>query len=109
MRVGAAPLLLSLALAAATAAARADAVVQYLASQPLPEGTVAVIDPAVGSSSGTPGSEVRVAVGDVLRFRFEVASLPASALRGLQSYVTVYIPPGAELVGARIVDAAGST
>ena len=89
-----------------------DSVVQFMTAKSLPDATVDVIDPESGTSSGTTGSDVNIAVGDIILFRFAVASAPASgstAMRGIQSYVTEYIPPGTVLVGARLIDAAGNT
>lgn len=88
--------------------AGADAVVSYAPGARLPEGTVAVVDPVVGSSPGTPGEELRLAAGDIVQIRIPVTPLPATAVRGIQSYVTVYLPAGTELVGARILDATGN-
>ena len=89
--------------------ARGDSVVQFMTAKSLPDATVAVIDPESGTSSGTSGSDVNLAVGDIILFRFSVSSAPASAVRGIQSYVTEYVPPGTELVGVRITDEAGNT
>jgi len=89
--------------------ARGDSVVQFMTAKSLPDATVAVIDPESGTSSGTSGSDVNLAVGDIILFKFSVASAPASAVRGIQAYLTEYVPPGTEVVGVRMTDANGNT
>jgi MYXO-CTERM domain-containing protein len=80
-----------------------------LNSKSLPEATVAVIDPESGTSSGTAGSDVNIAAGDIILFRFAFAPVPDKSNRSIQSYLTEYLPPGTELVGVRIIDAQGRT
>jgi hypothetical protein len=96
-------------LLAASGGARADSVVQYLEAGRLAPATIAVLDPVHGSSQGTLGQPVKLAVGDVVLLRYAIASIPSSATRGIQSYATAYLPPGTELVGARFVDGDGRT
>jgi hypothetical protein len=96
-------------LVARAPAARADGVAQVMTSKSLPAATVAVIDPESGTSSGTAGSDVRVAVGDIILFRFAFTPVPDKINRGLQGYLTEYLPPNTELVGVRITDATGNT
>jgi hypothetical protein len=103
--------LLAVAMAAlfAADAARPDAVANALNEMALAPGTVELIDPVSGVSSGTPGSTLRIAVGDIILVRFKITPLPDSRLRGTQSYLTVYVPGGAEFVGARFLDAVGNS
>jgi hypothetical protein len=92
--------------------ARGGSVVQFMTAKSLPDATVAVIDPESGTSSGTSGSDVNIAVGDIILFRFAVAGAPSSsaaAMRGIQAYVTEYVPPGTQVVGARLIDSSGNT
>ncbi len=89
--------------------ARGDSVVQFMTAKSLPDATVDVIDPESGTSTGTSGSDVNLAVGDIILFRFAVGSAPASAVRGIQAYVTEYVPPNTQLVGVRITDRNGLT
>ena len=89
--------------------ARGDGVAQVMTSKSLPEATVAVIDPESGTSTGTSGSDVRIAVGDIILFKFAFTPVPDKINRGLQGYLTEYLPPNTELVGVRITDSAGNT
>lgn len=75
----------------------------------LADATAALIDPVSGVSPGTPGSDLRIAVGDIALFRFAFTPLPDSRQRALQAYLTVYVPSGAEFIGARILDEAGNS
>ncbi len=89
--------------------ARGDGVAQVMTSKSLTQATVDVIDPESGTSTGTGGSDVRVAVGDIISFRFRFTPVPDKINRGLQGYLTEYLPPNTEVVGVRITDAAGNT
>ncbi len=89
--------------------AHGDGVAQVMTSKRLPDATVAVIDPESGTSSGTAGSDVRIAVGDIILFKFEFTPVPDKVNRGLQGYLTEYLPPNTELVGVRITDLDGNT
>ena len=72
--------------------ARADGVAQVLTNKTLPAATVALIDPESGTSSGGGTTDVKVAVGDVILFRFKYFPVPDKIVRGLQGYLTEYIP-----------------
>jgi MYXO-CTERM domain-containing protein len=85
--------------------ARGDSAVQFMTAKSLPDATVAVIDPESGTSSGTEGQDVNLAVGDIILFKFTVASAPDGGMRGIQAYITEYVPPNTEVVGVRIIDA----
>ncbi len=90
----------------------AGSVVQFFTAKSLPQATIDVIDPESGTSSGTSGSDVNIANGDIILFKFAVAGAPASSnesLRGAQAYLTEYVPPNTVLVGARLVDANNNT
>ena len=89
--------------------ARGDGVAQVMTSKSLTQATVDVIDPESGTSQGTGGSDVRVAVGDIISFRFRFTPVPDKVNRGLQGYLTEYLPPNTEVVGVRITDASGNT
>jgi hypothetical protein len=93
----------------AAEAAWPAAVANLLNEVALAPETVALIDPVSGVSVGTPGSDLKIAVGDIFLVRFTITPLPDSRLRGVQSYLTVYVPGGAEFVGARIIDTAGNS
>ncbi len=90
-------------------AARADGVAQVLSNKTLPAATVALIDPETGTSSGGGTTDVKVSVGDVILFRFKYFPVPDKIVRGLQGYLTEYIPGNTEVVGVRIVDENGLT
>ncbi len=89
--------------------ARGDGVAQVMTSKSLTQATVDVIDPESGTSTGTGGADVRIAVGDIISFRFKFTPVPDKINRGLQGYLTEYLPPNTEVVGVRITDAAGNT
>ena len=86
-----------------------DGVGVVLNSKSLPAATVAVIDPESGTSSGGSGSDVRIAVGDIILFRFAFAAVPDKALHGQMAYLTEYVPAGTDVVGVRILDENGET
>src|SRR5689334_13325366 len=88
---------------------RADGVAQVLTSKSLPPATVALIDPESGTSSGGGTTDVKVGVGDVVLFRFKYFPVPDKIIRGLQGYLTEYVPPNTEVVGVRIIDQNGLT
>ena len=89
--------------------ARADGVAQVLTNKTLPPATVALIDPETGTSSGGGTTDVKVGPGDVILFRFKYFPVPDKIVRGLQGYLTEYIPANTEVVGVRILDANGLT
>ncbi len=73
------------------------------------DATVALIDPESGASGGTAGADTKLAVGDVISFRFSVFPVPDKILRGIGGWLTEYIPSNTEVVGVRFIDAAGNT
>ena len=89
--------------------ALADSVAQVQTAKRIAETTVALIDPQGGTSMGGAGSNVNYAVGDILTFTIRFTPVENGATRGLGGYITEYVPPNTEVVGARIVDAAGNT
>jgi hypothetical protein len=105
--VGAAALAGSLLVGAR--AARADGVAQVLTSKTIPAATIAVIDPESGTSSGGGSTDVKVAAGDVILFRFKYFPVPDKVIHGLQGYLTEFVPPNTTVVGVRMIDANGLT
>lgn len=101
--------LVSLAFGLDSRPAIGDGVGLVLNSKSLPDATVAVIDPESGTSSGTAGSDVNLAVGDIILFRFAFAGVPDKAVQGQMGYLTEYVPPGTDVVGVRILNANGET
>ena len=97
----------SLAVFAATDA-RADSVGQVATAKRISRQTVALIDPQGRPVPGG-GASTLAKVGDVLTFVIQFTPVPNGAYRGLGGYVTDYIPPNTEVVGARIVDRDGNT
>ncbi len=87
----------------------ADGVAPVLVSKSITAATVALIDPESGSSSGTAGSDTKIAVGDVISFRFKYFPVPSKILRGIAGYLTEWVPPGTQVVGARFIDSSGNT
>src|SRR3954447_10237220 len=84
--------------------ALADGVAQILTSKTIPAATVAVIDPESGTSSGGGTTDVKVANGDIILFRFKYFPVPDKNVRGLQGYLTEMVPPNTQVVGVRIID-----
>src|SRR5262249_31332884 len=94
---------------AAPALLRADGVAQVMTSKSIPPATVAVIDPESGTSTGGGTTDVRIAPGDVILSRFNYFPVPDKIIRGLQGYLTEYIPANTEVVGFRLIDENGLT
>jgi len=109
-RVGRTPVASTLVLVVVAFAmfVRADSVGQVQTAKRISRATVAVIDPERGTSTGRSG-DVRVGIGDVLTFVFQFTPVPNGAARGLGGYITEYVPPNTEVVGARLIDRAGRT
>lgn len=84
-------------------------IAEVMKAKSLPEATVQVVDPESGTSTGGGNSDVRLAVGDIILFRFAFSPVPDKANRSIQSYLTEYLPPNTEVVGVRIIDAQGRT
>jgi hypothetical protein len=101
-------LLLAVTLLGFARTADGQAIAQVVTSRSLPAATLEVIDPVNGTSPGT-SSYVRLAVGDIILWRTSFTPVADAASRGLQGYITEYLPPNTELVGVRIIDAAGNT
>ncbi|MBN1654204.1 MAG: VWA domain-containing protein [Deltaproteobacteria bacterium] len=81
-----------------------------MTSKSIPAATVAVIDPESGTSSGSAGStDVRLAPGDIIVFRFNYIPISKQGSRGIQGYLTEYIPRNTRVVGVRIIDQNGVT
>ena len=82
---------------------------QVMKAKSLPEATIALIDPESGTSSGTGGSDILLAVGDIILFQFSYAPVPDKSTRAMATYLTEYLPPNTEIVGVRLIDANGRT
>ncbi len=90
--------------------ANAQAVAGLMVSKSIPPATIAVIDPESGTSSGgSAGTDLRLAPGDVILFRLNYIAMPDRVARGVAGYLTEYIPANTEVVGVRLIDAAGRT
>lgn len=102
---------LSLLLVTAAAVdARADSVAQVATAKRISRQTVALIDPqGKPVDAGGGGGNSLVKVGDVLTFVIQFTPVPNGAYRGLGGYITDYVPPNTEVVGARIIDRFGNT
>jgi hypothetical protein len=82
---------------------------QMMTSKSIPPATVAVIDPESGTSSGGGNTDVKVAVGDIILFRFNYTPISQQGTRGMQGYLTEYIPANTQVVGVRIINRDGVT
>lgn len=94
----------------AASSAQADSVAQVATAKRISRQTVSLIDPQ-GRPAVAPGSagNTLARVGDVLTFTIQFTPVPNGAFRGMGGYITDYIPPNTEVVGARIVDRNGNT
>ncbi|WP_236518652.1 MopE-related protein [Sandaracinus amylolyticus] len=82
-----------------------EGIAALMVSKSIPESTVAVIDPESGTSSGgSTGTDVRIAPGDVILFRINYFGMPDRVARGINAYVTEFVPPNTEVVGVRLID-----
>jgi len=80
-----------------------------MSAKSIPPATVAVIDPETGTSTGGTSDEIKLAVGDIILFRFNFTPLSRESGRSIQGYLTEYIPPNTEVVNVRIIDENGLT
>ena len=88
---------------------RGDGIAQLTTAKSIPQATIAVIDPESGSSTGGGNTDVKVAAGDIILFRIHFVSVPDNDLRGIQGYLTEYVPANTEVVGVRLIDEQGRT
>lgn len=102
--------LVLLALVSVPHSAFGQGTAQFMTAKSIPAATVAVIDPESGTSSGSGGTtDVKVGPGDIILFRFNYTPISKQGARGLQGYITEYIPPNTRVVGVRIIDKDGVT
>ncbi len=87
----------------------ADGVANVLVNKTIAPATIALIDPESGTSTGGGTTDVRVAPGDVIIFRYEMFPAPLGQIRGIQGYLTEYVPSNTQVVGVRFIDANGNT
>ena len=99
-----------IALLALVTQARADSVAQVATAKRISRQTVTLIDPQ-GRPNPSPsaGTDTAIQVGDILTFIIQFTPVPNAAYRGLGGYITDYIPPNTEVVGARLIDRNGNT
>lgn len=90
--------------------ASADSVAQVATAKRISAQTVTLLDPQgrVIPDAGAVGNTL-AKVGDILTFTIQFTPVPNGAYRGMGGYITDYIPPNTEVVGARIVDRDGHT
>ena len=100
--------LIILGLLGLATSAHGDGVAFVMTSKSLPDATIAVIDPEGGSSAGGGNTDVRIAPGDIILFRFNFTPVPDKIIRGLQAYITEYLPSNTEVVGIRVLDEDGN-
>jgi uncharacterized repeat protein (TIGR01451 family)/MYXO-CTERM domain-containing protein len=89
--------------------ANADSVAQVQTAKRIAKQTIQLIDPQGGTSTGGGGSNVNYAIGDILTFQIRFTPVENGATRGLGGYITEYVPPNTEVVGARIIGSNGET
>ncbi|HEY3351654.1 MAG TPA: vWA domain-containing protein, partial [Polyangia bacterium] len=91
-----------------TAGAQAQ-IGNVLTAKTIPQATVDLIDPESGTSTGNSTTDVKVAVGDIIQFRFVYLPTIYHETNGAQGYLTEYIPPNTQVVGVRLIDKDGVT
>src|SRR5688572_11536353 len=81
--------------------ALADSVAQVATAKRISRQTVTLIDPQ-GRPTTEPGGATNTLakVGDILTFTIQFTPVPNGAYRGMGGYITDYIPPNTEVVGA---------
>jgi MYXO-CTERM domain-containing protein len=89
-----------------TSDALGEGVVYIETSKSLPAATVAVIDPEGGGAVGG-SSDVNLFAGDIILFQFNFTPVPDATNRGMNGYLTEYIPQNTEVVGMRLINKAG--
>ena len=86
-----------------------DGVGLVTVNKSIPASTVAVIDPESGTSSGGSSTDIRLAVGDVISFRFTFFPVPQQQIQGINGWITEYVPPNLQVIGVRLIDENGLT
>lgn len=69
--------------------------------------TVTLMNP--GGGSGSAGSDTVLRPGDILTFVIRSTHAPNGTTRGVNGYLTAYIPDNTEVVAVRFIDADGNT
>lgn len=92
-----------------SSAIQAQGTAVLMTSKSIPASTVSVIDPESGISRGGGSTDIRLAAGDIIQFRFNFTPISKQGARAMQGYLTEYIPPNTEVVGVRIIDQNGVT
>ncbi|MEZ4307587.1 MAG: hypothetical protein R3F14_06020 [Polyangiaceae bacterium] len=104
------PLLATLlSLGLASGAANAHSVAQVQTAKRISPVTVVALDPQGNPNPGGVGTDTKAKVGDVLTYIIRFTPVPNNATRGAGGYITEYVPPNTEVVGARFIDADGNT
>ncbi len=94
---------------AAAGPALGHSVAQVQTAKRISPVTVVGLDPQGNPTPGGVGSDTKAKVGDVLTFIIRFTPVPNNATRGAGGYITEYVPANTEVVGARIIDAAGNS
>ncbi len=89
--------------------ADAHSVAQVQTAKRISQATVVALDPQGNPTPGGMGTDTKAKVGDVLTYIIQFTPVPNNASRGAGGYITEYVPPNTEVVGARIVDKNGKT
>ncbi|MCC6554239.1 MAG: DUF11 domain-containing protein, partial [Polyangiaceae bacterium] len=90
-------------------AAHAHSVAQVQTAKRISQATVIALDPQGNPTPGGVGTDTTAEVGDVLTYIIQFTPLPNNASRGAGGYITEYVPPNTEVVGARLIDKDGRT
>ncbi len=98
-----------LSLVCMTDQAQGKGTAAIMTSKSIPESTVAVIDPETGTSTGGASDDVKIAIDDIIVFRFNYTPVSKLSIQGIQAWLTEYVPPNTEVVGVRIIDQDGNT
>lgn len=88
---------------------QAHSVAQVQTAKRIARSTVVLLDPQGNPGGGGAGTDTVLQVGDIITFIFQFTPVPNNATRGAGGYITEYVPPNTEVVGARIIDRDGNT
>lgn len=84
-------------------------VAQLQTAKRIAETTIVALDPQKGTIDSVAGTDTKARVGDVLTYVIQFTPVPNDASRGAGGYITEYVPPNTEVVGARFIDKDGNT
>ena len=98
---------LALLCAVAVAVGHAHDVVPVPVAKRISPASIVLLDPSGNPIPGGMGTDTKARVGDVLTFVTELTPVANNATQGGGGYLTEYVPPNTQVVGARLLDEDG--